>query len=167
MNKLKDIIYDKNDIFVALIIVIIAGLIIHNRIEVIMAYPSELVAEASSSQGKVVSEQEWQPVIEEPSEEEETSDEEEPVNEEEETPESEEQVKPSDEPQVTEVTVKIEYGATGNQIAQILIDKGLISSFSEFYTAVEAANADTKLQAGTFKIPSNATPEEIISIITR
>ena len=57
MNKLKDIIYDKNDIFIALIIVIIAGLIIHNRIEIIMAYPSELIAETTAKESAVVSEE--------------------------------------------------------------------------------------------------------------
>jgi len=168
MNKLKDIIYDKNDIFIALIIVIIAGLIIHNRIEIIMAYPSELIAETTAKKSTVVSEEEWQPVIEEPDEEDETSDEEEPVNEEEEqSSENEEEDESQDNPVVTEITIEIEYGATGSQIAQLLIDKGLISSLGEFYSAVEAANADTKLQAGTFKIPSNATPAEIIRIITR
>jgi hypothetical protein len=40
MKSIKDIIYDKSDIAVALIILLIAGAIILNRIDAIMDYPS-------------------------------------------------------------------------------------------------------------------------------
>lgn len=158
MNRLKDIIYDKNDILIALIIVLLAGLLIHNRIEVIMDYPSVLAAETSievSEENPAPIENENPPVTEGSSETEEPAETENPVAE-----------QTAGEPTVSQVSIYIEYGATGSQIAQILIDSGLIESSSQFYSAVEAAGADTKLQAGSFKIPSNATPAEIIRIIT-
>jgi hypothetical protein len=40
MKSLKDIIYDKSDIAVALIILIIAAAVITNRVDAIMDYPS-------------------------------------------------------------------------------------------------------------------------------
>lgn len=49
MNKIKDILYDKNDILVALLIVAIAALVIYTRIEVIMDYPQIQAAAAESS----------------------------------------------------------------------------------------------------------------------
>ena len=45
MNKIKDFIYDKNDLLIALLILVIASLVIISRIEIIMAYPSTLIAE--------------------------------------------------------------------------------------------------------------------------
>lgn len=48
MDKLRNFIYDKNDIIVTLIILIIAAVIIYFRIGVIMDYPNTLVHDAAS-----------------------------------------------------------------------------------------------------------------------
>lgn len=167
MNRLKDIIYDKNDIVIALFIVVIAGLLIYNRIGVIMDYPSVLAAEAEaqiSAEETPIDdpsiENEGGPATETETGEETVNNEEEPVISDPVAGQTTEQ------PTVDQVSVYIEYGATGSQIAQILIDTGLITSKEQFYDAVAAAGADTKLQAGSFKIPSDATPAKIISIIT-
>jgi multidrug resistance efflux pump len=40
MNKFKDFLYDKNDIMVALVILIVAAVVIFFRINAIMDYPS-------------------------------------------------------------------------------------------------------------------------------
>lgn len=50
MNKLKDFFYNKNDIIIVLIILIIAGLIIYTRIDAIMAYPEKLAEKAALQQ---------------------------------------------------------------------------------------------------------------------
>ena len=176
MNKLKDIIYDKNDLLIALLILLCAAFVIYGKIDVIMDYPSTLEASA-------LSEAEEEPVQYTGS-----TDEEEgtasPDSEEQddETPESEETDAPADtsatetEPSDTEgstngsaekITVTIDYGATGSDIAQILVDAGLLDSRQEFYDAVNKAGADTRLKAGEFNIPMNATPDEIISVITQ
>jgi cell division protein YceG involved in septum cleavage len=63
-------------------------------------------------------------------------------------------------------SVYINYGQTGDQIADVLISVGLIKDRQEFYSAVAAAGAEGKLQAGNFIIPSDATPAEVVSIIT-
>lgn len=43
MKSFKDVLYDKNDILVAIIILIIAAAVIFFRINAIMDYPSTLV----------------------------------------------------------------------------------------------------------------------------
>lgn len=141
MNRLKDILYDKNDLLVALVILAIAGFVIYNRIDVIMDYPGTLVAQAGT---------ESPPVAEQIDE----------------SDDADQQTDETDEPEINQISIYIEYGATGNHIAQLLIDYDLIQTKEQFYDAVAAAGADTRLQAGNFKIPSNATPAEIIEIIT-
>ena len=44
MNKIRDIIYDYNDIFVALLIIVIAGALLLWRVNAIMEYPEYLAA---------------------------------------------------------------------------------------------------------------------------
>ncbi len=174
MNKIKDFIYDKNDLLIALLIVVGAGFLIMSRIDVIMAYPATLAAEAPAPGGEVVPEVPDTSVID--------TVETDPADDPGDTdPGNEEQVdnepgtgstntdigdQTTGEPPVTQVSIYIEYGANGSDIAQLLIDSGLIANKNIFYDAVTAAGVDTKLQAGSFKIPSNATPAEIIRIIT-
>jgi hypothetical protein len=60
----------------------------------------------------------------------------------------------------------IAYGETAAQIAQKLLDSGLIKDNNEFYDALLAADAATRLQAGSFIITEGATPAEIVNILT-
>lgn len=156
MNLIKDIFYNKNDVLIALVIVLVAGYVIVDRIGVIMDYPSMLTATAAEQNGEVVPET---PDIEEPA-----TDGDDPAVDPPATNPVAEQT--TGEPTVQQVSIHIEYGATGSQIAQKLVDAGLLENTAAFYSAVSAAGADTKLQAGSFKIPSNATPAQIIQIIT-
>jgi uncharacterized membrane protein len=50
MKAFKDFLYDKNDIIIALAILLIAGLIITWRMEVIMDYPQTLAEETDTTQ---------------------------------------------------------------------------------------------------------------------
>lgn len=50
MKSFKDFYYDKNDIIIALLILLIAGLIIAWRINVIMDYPQTLAKETDTTQ---------------------------------------------------------------------------------------------------------------------
>lgn len=197
MNKIKNFIYDKNDLLIALAIVVLAGFVISDRIGAIMDYPSMLTAQAAEQPAVVLPEDPGDASggsgTDDPSGEGEGSegtDTEGEVSGEGEgsegtgtTGEGSEGTgtegagteggsggvagQTAGEPTVQQVSIFIEYGSAGSQIAQLLVDAGLISEPAVFYQAVEAAGADTKLQAGSFKIPSNATPEEIVRIITR
>jgi hypothetical protein len=181
MNKIKDFIYDKNDLLIALLIVVAATFVIMSRIDVIMAYPATLAAETEANGGEVVAEVPNVPSVD-LGEDEQVSEEEQPddaTDDREDPPESPPSDpdnsgntdtgagdSPANHPSANYVSINIEYGANGSDIAQLLINAGLISSKQTFYDAVAAVGADTKLQAGSFEIPTNATPEEIIRIIT-
>lgn len=187
MNRIKDFIYDKNDLLIAFIIVAIAAFVIMSRVEVIMAYPTSLEAELYAAEDNVSNDDlpktqvtssngEDGPADTDPDQD---TDSEGLPSESGDDPEggADDQPEqgsipdsqpnnPSTDANVGFISIYIEYGATGSQIAQLLVDSGLISSREVFYDAVTAAGADTKLQAGNFKIPSNATPADIIRIIT-
>ncbi len=161
MNKIKDFIYDKNDLLVALAIVAIAAFVIMVRVDIIMAYPLTVSLDdkasnhiASEPNKPVSGPIENTPQPEKPN-----------IGIENDKPPTVEQ--PPADTNVGKISIYIEPGSTGSQIAQLLIDSGLIDSKETFYNAVTLAGADTKLQAGNFKIPSNATPAEIVHIITR
>ena len=50
MNRIKDFFYNKNDIIIVLIVLVVAGLLIYNRIGAIMDYPARLAAEQAKSE---------------------------------------------------------------------------------------------------------------------
>lgn len=176
MKKLKDIFYNKNDILVALIIVVVAVFVISGRIDAILAYPSSLEAQAVVAASEL---EDQEPVQYTGSEnldegEDSTSSDgaiEPPPSQNEDQGEGSQSDDPvSDPPVITEpvdYSVYIAAGSTGEQIADILIGVGLMETRQEFYSAVSAASADTKLKAGTFIIPSTSTPQQVVSILTQ
>jgi len=162
MNKIKDFIYDKNDLLVAFIIVAVAAFVIALRVDIIMAYPLTITLdETTPDHIAVVSPNIPEiPQYEDP----EVADDPD-INQENENPPTVAQ--PPADSNIGRISIYIEYGSTGSQIAQLLINSGLIENKEDFYNAVTEAGADTKLQAGSFKIPSNATLPEIVRIITK
>ena len=56
MKKLKDFFYDKNDIFVVLIIVAIAAFVIYTSINSIMCYPEQYASEMATNSMPAVEE---------------------------------------------------------------------------------------------------------------
>ncbi len=199
MNRIKDFIYDKNDLLVALMIVALATFIIVLRVDVIMAYPSSsgTVTDSSNTENKPPlseeismggshsdgnddetdgnqegNETEGELIGEENSPEKESpgqDDAEQAGQNHEENDQPKPELPKPENPAEGEglVSIYIKSGSTGSDIAKLLINAGLIKSREEFYDAVRAAGADTRLQAGNFKIPANASPEEIVKIITR
>lgn len=169
MNRLKDFIYNKNDIVIALVIVVIAAYIIVERIDTIMDYPAMMTALASEEKAELESGSSVtpQPPPAQDSEEGDSDEEPDPPIETETPDNSDVADKTTGEPSNRQVSIYIEYGSSGSDIAQLIVDSGLLESRDAFYDAVAASGADTKLQAGSFKIPANATPEEIIRIITK
>ena len=58
MKKLKDFLYNKNDIIIVLLIVAVAAFIIYTRIGVIMDYPEKLAKEAAATETAAVTQTE-------------------------------------------------------------------------------------------------------------
>ncbi len=165
MNKLKDILYDKNDLLVVVVILAIAALIIFNRVDAIMAYPQTMLAENEADKDEPVLSSDLT------------------GNEDPQNPNTDEN-KPADAPSNGEgvdkntdqtpadssnvnYSVYIEAGSTGLKIAQTLVDCGLIKDKAAFINAVTAASAENKLKAGNFIVPAGSTPAQIVQILTK
>ncbi|MEE8715877.1 MAG: endolytic transglycosylase MltG [Coriobacteriales bacterium] len=67
----------------------------------------------------------------------------------------------------TAVTVTIPSGAGDGDIAQRLQDAGVISSTTEFMSAISAANADGKLHSGTYQMTTGMTASAALDEILK
>ncbi len=158
MNKIKDFLYNINDVVIALIIVLLAALLIISRINVVMDYPKTLLAASSSESTESVDTDGDGGNGE--------------VSADGEAPGTEGDGSESISGEVSADgtyphSLYVAYGESMESIGQSLVNLGLFSSVEEFSSAVSAAGAETRLQSGTFTIPQNATPEEVISILTK
>lgn len=170
MQKLKNILYDKNDILVALIIVCVAGVIIFNRIETIMDFPSTLAADT----GTKVNEPATAGDNENDKSQDTTKDSSKNTTEESKDKDknkgsdsSKTNLANADKDKVTNLSVYIAPGSSASDIANIFLTANLIKDKQEILSAISTAGAESKLKAGTFIVPSNSTPAEIVAIITK
>ena len=175
MKKIKDLIYDYNDIFVALLIIAVAGAIIFWRVTNIMAYPDYLAGKEQTQTGEV----DFSEVDLTPTEVEDFNENPEDISTE--TPGEEGQSgeqTPAENPSgesggVTpvqpdangKITVEIPKGSSAGGIAKILKQAGLIEDTDAFMETVEKLGATMKMKYGTYKIPQGSTAEEIIDIL--
>jgi hypothetical protein len=167
MQKIKDIFYDTNDLIVAAIIIILAAGLIWNRIGVILDYPSASGGVSVNNEAENIAADDDGAAADPDggdaiSNEGETAGGADTGGAAGSTPGGE--TTASAEP--TRYSLYVAYGETGAQIAQKLLDSGLINNKDEFYDALSAANAATRLQAGTFIITEGATLAEIVDILT-
>ena len=171
MRKIKDLIYDYNDIFVALLIIAAAGAIIFWRVTGIMAYPEYLAGKTQTQPGEVdCSDVDLTPTaIDEFNE-----------NPEDVTPEENQggEQTPAAEPEQENETpqtaqadadgnyrVEIPKGSSALGIARILKEQGIISDVDAFMDKVEEMGATMKMKYGSYKIPQGSSAEEIINIL--
>ncbi|MBR0140580.1 MAG: endolytic transglycosylase MltG [Firmicutes bacterium] len=188
MNKIKDLIYNMNDIIVALLILAVAGSVIYWRVNEIMDYPAYAAAQKSEvaklqpdftdvdlTPGEVDQNLNAAPEDFDASKEGETTQPQEGETtqpQEGETKPQEGETKPAEttkEGFVTKADVKftIPAGSSCDKIGSLLFQQGLIESKEAFVKEVIAQKADTKLQTGTFNIPAGSDMNDIIKIITR
>lgn len=150
MKKIKDFFYDKNDILVAVIILAIAALVVTWRVDVIMEYPSMIIAQAGEH------ENEDGPVIGLPPE---TTDSaitsgdaiDNPID--------------SGSDEVDICAVYVNYGEALEVVGANCVTAGLVGSVDEFMNLVNARGAASSIQAGQHYIPSNVTPDELIDYL--
>lgn len=173
MKKLKDLIYDYNDIFVAILIVVLAGAIISWRISDIMAYPKYLAEQSAGEISESIDVSDIDLSLDDI--EDINDDPEDIVADPNSIPDQE--VPPAEPEQNTDeegnfitandASFTVPAGVSGTKIAQLLYEANLVESTQQFNTAVAKKNAETKLMAGTFQIPAGSTVEDIIDILTR
>ncbi len=188
MNKIKDLIYNMNDIIVALLILAVAGSVIYWRVNEIMDYPAYAASQKSEvaklepdftdvdlTPGEVDKTLNANPENFDAPQENETKPQEgetaKPPEGETSTP-PEGETKPAEntgEGFVTKAEVKftIPAGSSCDKIGSLLFQQGLVESKEAFVKEVIAQKADTKLQTGTFTIPAGSDMNAIIKIITR
>lgn len=64
------------------------------------------------------------------------------------------------------VSITISSGSNSTSVADTLYQNNLISDKAAFLKHIRLSGADTKIMAGTFQIPADSTPDEIIKLIT-
>ncbi len=143
MNKLKDFIYDKSDIVVALLIISIAGLIVFSRIDAILSYPETFAANIKP------------PVVSAPA-----------VYVGDKDTTSSAAIK-DDGDNVEMLAIYINYGESLQSVAEKFVSVGLFLNSEEFLSVIEDAGVQTQIKTGNFILPENATDEEVIEIITK
>ena len=184
VKKIKDIIYDINDVIIVLVILACAVLLIVNRIEIIMAYPmngdpSVIIAEAPGDDhlktigDGSVSDYNKDSDGGENGQGDGSVDGQDDGSQTPDMNPSQTGEGQSPEPAATEqptgdapYSLYVAYGETAGQIAQKLLDAGIISNKDDFYDAIIAAKAERKLLAGSFIIPKNSTMAEVVTILT-
>ena len=147
MNRIKDFFYDKNDIFVALIILAVAALIIYTRIDKIMAYPDTLLETDSSQTASTAA----QATTTAPTQA---------------TTAAATTTTATTAPAQTSKSIVISDDAISTTVSQQLADAGLVSSAADFEAALQKANMTSQIRSGTYTIPVGSTNEQIIELIT-
>lgn len=149
MNKIKDFIYDKNDIFLALLILACAGLLIFWRINSIINYPAVLAEKAAIQQ-----EEKAKP---------------EKINAENEK-EKKSNSKASEICDNATISQSISFAIPeGSKEAaiQALVETGLFESAEDFEAACTAANVDSSaIKAKNYTLEKGATKEDIVLLVT-
>ena len=144
MKSLKDFIYDKNDIIIALVILILAGLLIVWRMDAIMEYPQTLAQQTGTTD---------------------TTDET--------AVPSEDDSKGGDSGLWSkgvlskEIKVKVA-GGSATAAVQSLVDAGLFSSYEEFTKVCKAAGYTPEdIKATTFTFEAGCTQTDIAKKVTK
>ena len=194
MNKIRDLIYDFNDIFVALLIVIVTTGIIVWRVDTIMDYPKYLASK--SNEGSVITSVDMTGVDLNPVEVDPTLNDDpediaadpngaegsgtesgepaggtqqgaeggQPAGE---TPADGGQGQSSFAGLSEDVKFTIPGGTYAAGVAKLLYQAGLIESEQAFLDELKAAGKEGSVQAGTFTIPAGSSISDIIKIIAR
>jgi len=155
MSKLKDFIYDKSDIVVALLIISIAGLIVFSRIDAILSYPETFAANKKP------------PAVSQPAVYVGDKDTTSPAAIEGEGNGDGDSDGGSDSDEVEILAVYVNYGESLQSVADKFVSVELFETSEEFLSVVEKAGVQTQIKTGNFIIPANATDEEVIEIITK
>ena len=167
MKKIKDFIYDYNDIVLAILIIVVAGAVIFWKVSDIMAYPSFAKAQQEAKQQEQTIDMDDIDLTPIPVD----------TNVNPGTDEiggegSEGQTTPEVTPEVTpqpkvDKKFEVKSGDYFSTAAKNLKTAGLIEDSQAFIQTVKDLGLESKLQIGIFTIPAGATYEEIAHILTK
>jgi len=179
MKKLRDFIYNFNDIFVALLIIIVAAGVIFWRVNAIMDYSGYVasrseekpVEQDTSIEGIDLNEIEVGDFNTNPEDANSDTLETEVTVQPDQQPVQQPAEEPVQQPTVVEAPKEVSFtvpnGSSAGKIADLLIQAGFVEDKAAFIAKLKELKADTKLKAGTFTITTGSTMEEIITILTK
>lgn len=160
MKKFKDFIYDKNDIIIAALILIVAALIITWRMNVILDYPKQLINSMNSDTNAT-----------EPADNTETNTTDNTGNSGEQNTADNQNGDTSDSTAAGELwvdgvlsgDVEVDVtGVTASAAVQCLVDRGLFTDYAEYQTLCDEQGLDhEKVSAGTFTFAKGSTKAQI------
>jgi len=171
MNRIKDFLYDINDIIIAVLILAIATLIILVRINTIMVYPELTATPPDAAGGGISAGEPASTGADATATDNETGDN---TNTGDQgaaegdgmTGGTGASVSPDGTVEHTAFSLYIAYGESMSNVGDDLAKLGFFDSSQDFLTALDTRNAGSKVQAGEFVLPANATKDDIIRIIT-
>lgn len=155
MKKLKDFIYDKNDIIIAVLILAVAALVIFWRLSVILEYPKQLLGnDGPSVEAPVDNTDEDRTGTDIDSGDADTS------------PDDTLNLPLWQNGALTkDVEVKVS-GSSASAAIQCLIDEGIFEDYSEYQRICEENGLDhEKVRAGTFTFKQGSTKKDIAKIM--
>lgn len=164
MKQLREFIYDKSDILVALVILLIAALVIFWRFEAISDYPSTLVANDSVKSAKESSEVQKSKNA--------AKNNEKKSNKESSDSKSEKDADGKDSSDVfsdgvtkQDANVSVQSGSA-IEAAESLVSLGYFSSYDDFVSICNNAGIDSNsIKAGSFNIPAGSSKADIARIV--
>lgn len=168
MKKFKDFLYDKNDLIIALLILVAATLIIIWRMDTIMEYPKTLISDTASTSTETdvtdSSDENEDSSAQSSSDEESSSD-----NDDAKTSVTSD----NDDSQPLwshgvlsrEITVNVS-GLSASEAVQCLVDAGLFTDYEEYKSVCAAAGLDhQKISAGSFTFSKGSSKTNIAGIV--
>ncbi|MDR1271935.1 MAG: hypothetical protein LBK04_02950 [Clostridiales Family XIII bacterium] len=166
---MRDFIYGKSDVLVALLIIAIAGTVIFTRVNAIMEYPARVAAEAEEQAAEdenaagvegLVDLDEQAGAGGDGASGEAQGDSGSSAGQDQQNTQGS-----SSSASGNPVSFAVASGEATSVIADNLVSAGLVGSRQAFLDAVNAKSAETRLRAGTFSIPPGSTPEQIVDIL--
>ena len=163
MKKLKDLVYDYNDIFLAIVIIIVAGAVIFWKVSDIMAYPTFAKNQQQQEQEVNVDDIDLNPIPVDENVNPGTDE----VGENTDTPTPQ---APENNPTplpAADTKFEVKQGDFFSTAADKLLQAGLIKDKQEFIKTVQGMGLENKLQIGIFTIPAGSSDTEIAKILTK
>jgi hypothetical protein len=165
---MKNFLYNKSDILVAVAIIIVALLIIWSRVDAIMdtdnykpSTTPPTTSETNGANGDASTDTPVDPPVDPGT----TA---EPMPEPTPEPTTEAPSTETEPPASTQsTTFVISAGSSSGKVAEDLKSQGFIPSTQEFLDMLATKHAETKVKAGNFSIPDGATVEQIVGILTK
>jgi type I restriction-modification system DNA methylase subunit len=164
---MRNFLYNKSDILIAVIIIAVAAFVIWTRVDAIMSTGDEAAAAQTTVTQDVpeaddpnATDDEGEATDQDAAETDTPTDEE--LAAEESAAAEEEAAAEDDTPQ--EFTVEV--GSAASTVAQDLEAAGLVDEAQDFIDELEAQNAVTKLKAGTFKLKPSMSVAQIVKKLT-